>query len=258
MKSDLTIRTNFRISLHDAQGRLVDERRVHNIFLDSGRTWLAQYLAYNTTGYVIADPPPDLEPAAAGGPYTRAVTAGTGSPTTADLYGVYPPAFIGLGIGGNQQSGPIPTDVDTAYPGTNNQSDADPTLTGLERPVRVRREGLPVPTWARWLTPVTVSLPGATPYTYTRYTAIYGPFGGGPVHDLNEADIPPGAGYAVVPVSEAALYPWYFDPDTTITTYLASTDLLFVSSQAIAYATFPPVFKTIGLTLTAEWSLIYP
>lgn len=239
------MRDNFLIRALDARtGKLIFEHKGSNIFLDNGHTWLSQVLAYDTDAYVRADPPPDAEPAVAGAPaYTRSVVAPA---TTADLNMPFLPFYIGLGVGGNQQSGPVPADVIASYPGTNVQSDADPTVPGLERPVRITTDGA---TWARWLNTVVVSIPGPLPYTYTRYTATFG------AGDINTGTKIGGGDYANVPLSEACLYYWTASPDEATLTYPPA--LPFVQGQAIAYETFPTINKTAAIVVVVQWDLIH-
>lgn len=269
MKTDIEIKLNFRAFLSNELGDIVDEHKGKNIFLDSGRTFLTELMGYDTDNYAVADPPPDLEPAVAAGPsYTRQVTAGTGSPTTADVHMPYRPFFIAVGVGGNQQSGPVPGagaagTVDGDYPGTNIQSDADPSVLGLERPCQVSNAGGAAPAWARWVKPVSVSFPTTTPYTWIKYTAVF------TAADLNDSGIPSAPGfYPSIPVSEAGLYRWNLSQDEGVTAYTAgtyTTALPFISGSMaagnamLAYETFAPLIKTAAppLTLTVEWSLLF-
>lgn len=231
MRKILTARLNVKVLVHDAvTGALLSKREGHNVWLDQGRTAMAQILSYNMAGYPPVAAPPDPEPVAVLLPRL--------------------PFFVGVGIGGNQQSGPIPGPgvgtPDTDYPGNNIQSDADPTVRGLERPVRA---ALNVGVWARWVRNVVPSLPGATPYWYTRYTAVF------LAADINTACTLAGGDYATVPVSEAALYLWQADQDQATLSYPPA--LPFIQQEAIAYFTFPPIPKTNAATLTVQWDLIY-
>jgi len=256
MRDSLSIKFNVTIRGIDVHtGKEVYRHEGKNIFLDTGRTWLAQALAYDTNSYGIVDPPPDLEPnaVAAAGPYTRTadgvIPLGGLFPSTAKLRMPFLPFYIGLGVGGNQNSGPIPLDVATAYPGGNTQSDADPTVTGMERPVRIRTNAGVVP--VRWLMPVAVSLPLPTPHNYVQYTATFG------LLDINGGQLGADPAYPVVPISEAGLYRWTNSPDHMTASYALVTDLPFVSGQALAYETFPPLFKTAAVVISAEWQLIF-
>jgi hypothetical protein len=264
-KDDISIQANVAVLLHDASGRLVHEHHGHNLFLDGGRTWLMQALGYDTDpgGYARVDWPAGntyLEPALAGAAFSRVVTALVPPPaaSTAGVRMPWLPFYIGLGVGGNQQSGPMPADVDTDYPGTNTQSDADPTVTGLERPVRVLLENAGPPTLARWLNPIATYTPQPviTPYTSMRFTSTFS------ITDINTGCKMNGAGFpldfATVPVSEAALFRWTDDADMATVFYNPPGDPMppYATAFALNYFTFPPLPKTNVLNLTVQWDYI--
>jgi hypothetical protein len=217
----------------------------HNIWLDNGRHWLMKMLGFNMTGYVRADPPATDE-----------------YPVGAAPHDVYPPGYsyedrrimyIGAGIGGNQQSGPVPTDVGTDYPGGNTQSDADPTILGLERPLRI----ITGADWARWLVPVSqpagvTGFPAAYPYKWVRFRGTFD------LADLNDAKYPNAAEYPVVPVSELGLY--FFDPTANVgKNYIVGDPNydppVFALTQALAYATIPTYNKTSSGALIVDWEI---
>lgn len=255
MKTGLDIRLNFHIRSVDAAGKTLQEHRGHNIWLSNGCTWLGRLLAYNTAGMGVPPAlPPDVEPAMAGAPsYVRATSVPVVS--TAHLNMPWLPYWIGLGVGGNQQSGPMPADVGAAYPGTNNQSDADVAVTGLERAVRIRVDGLDPTVHARWLMPVLVTLPGATPYHYVQFDASFG------VLDINNAfrmfvfPVPDEAQYPSVPISEACLYAW--DPDAGGLLSNPAPTPAYITTNALAYETFPPIFKTPAVAILATWQILW-
>jgi len=245
---------NVKITARDVSGEKIYEREQHNIFLDGGRTWFSLFLGYDTQNYVVGAAPPEAEPAAAAAPaFTRNVTAGLGSPTAADLWMPYRPFYVAYGIGGNQQDvSLIPAAVATDYPGTNLQTDTDVTVTGLERPVRIRVAAGGAPAWARWLAPVIVTLPVAKPYSWIKYTSTL------TVTDVNDAGIPSAANYyPEVPISEAAIYRWTPSPDETVTSYAVAADLPFTSSSALAYTTFSRIPKSRLMSITTEWSFLW-
>lgn len=104
---DIQAKFNLDIELLD-RGRVVDARRVHNIFVDLGREWLASLVGF--AGF---------------------------SPDTVETDARV--KYMGLGIGGSKQlaTSTILPAVANAYSGTNTQTDLDRTVTALERPVRV-------------------------------------------------------------------------------------------------------------------------
>lgn len=279
MRTDLSIRHNIKLTGLDADGKKIYEHEGHNIWLDNGRTWISLAMAYDFLGYVPADPPSpiggDAEPNPAGPPvgtYTRVVNApvgGPGIPTTAGVKMPWLPFYMGVGIGGNQQTGPVPTTgvfpggvngVGDDYPGTNAYSDADPTVPGLERPVRIRT-GVG---WARWLQPfASVAWGTSSPYMYVKFTCSFAA-----ATDINPASLVlpgpvPGLVYATVPLSEIALFRWDPaangaqpppNPAPVGTPYVPPG---YVTGAALAYETFPTFPKTVLNSLIAEWTLLF-
>lgn len=99
------------------RGKIVARREGHNIWLNLGREYLAQLIAYSSMTGPTAERDDRIR-------------------------------YMGVGVGGNRQvtlgvanSAPIVT----AYPGTNVQTDSDLTLQHLERPVRVNGSEDPYP-----------------------------------------------------------------------------------------------------------------
>lgn len=91
------------------RGKIVTRREGHNIWLNTGRQFLAELLSYNSYG-------PDV--------------------TQIDDR----PQFIGFGIGGARQNAVSVANTApciTNYPGTNQNLDIDPRYTSLERPARI-------------------------------------------------------------------------------------------------------------------------
>lgn len=91
------------------RGKIVARRDGHNIWLNLGREYLAQLIAYSSFSPLTTERDDRIR-------------------------------YMGLGIGGNRQlqlgtanSSPMTP----AYAGTNTQTDSDATVTRLERPVRV-------------------------------------------------------------------------------------------------------------------------
>lgn len=101
-------KNNLKITVRE-RGKIVTRREGHNIWLNGGRTFLTQVMAFQSFG-------PDV-------PEQTAI-----------------PKYIGFGIGGQKQNAFGIADVDPClshYPGPNNNLDIDPTLTTLERPARI-------------------------------------------------------------------------------------------------------------------------
>lgn len=90
-------------------GKIVTRREGHNIWLNIGREYLASLIA-------LTSHTPDV-------------------PERNDRI-----KYMGFGVGGTRQVAPGVANsppISVAYPGTNLQTDLDPTVTRLERPVRV-------------------------------------------------------------------------------------------------------------------------
>src|SRR5262245_55416648 len=107
-KEVILVKSNLKVTVRE-RGKIVDRRQGQNIWLDLGREYLAQLIAFQSFG-------PD-------------------TPVRDDRI-----KYMGLGIGGTAQialgtanSAPI----DPPYTGTNLQDDVTPIVTTLERPVRV-------------------------------------------------------------------------------------------------------------------------
>lgn len=104
----IQVRSNLIITARE-RGKVVARREGHNIWLDLGREYLAQLIAYNSFG-------PD-------------------TPVRDDRI-----KYMGVGIGGTRQLA-LPTansaPISPPYTGTNVQTDTSAIVTSLERPVRV-------------------------------------------------------------------------------------------------------------------------
>jgi hypothetical protein len=104
----IEVKSNLIITARE-RGKIVARREGHNIWLDLGREYLAQLIAYNSFG-------PD-------------------TPVRNDRI-----KYMGLGIGGTRQlalTAANSAPISPPYSGTNAQDDATAAVTTLERPVRV-------------------------------------------------------------------------------------------------------------------------
>jgi hypothetical protein len=136
------VKQNLKLTLYD-RGKIVARREGHNIWVDLGREYLAELIAYSSYD-------PDVK-------------------VRDDRI-----KYMGLGIGGTRQLA-LPTANATpmtpAYAGTNEQTDSDATVTTLERPVRVSGSGsaYPYPNDDIWLGTIgTVAFDAATEVTFSR------------------------------------------------------------------------------------------
>lgn len=207
VKSNLFLRVRER-------GKLVAKREGHNIWLDLGGEWLATLVGYTS----LATPPSVL-------------------PVTPEEDRRI--RYMGFGIGGTTQLSPSIANsapMSTYYPGTNNQTDTDPTVTVLERPVRFSSVGAPTtPPYSAtdvWLGQVTAPVTHNTPKSAT-FTRL-----------LTETDISYGP-FLTVPLSEIALF-------------LHSTNATYINlpnNTALGYDTFDTILKTSAIEVEVDWTL---
>lgn len=195
---NIPVKSNLIIVARE-RGKIVARREGHNIFLDYGREWLSKLIAYLSF-----------------------------SP---DVYeNDYRVRYMGFGIGGSRQIAPDFAATLTDYgpfPGFS-QTDTDPTVTTLERPVRVSgASGPPAPgdAWIGQVQPV--SHPTETSALFRR------------VFIDTEISYPP---YVSVPLSEVGLF-------------LSGADPEFNLNNIIAYDTFDTISKTSAFELEVSWTL---
>jgi len=171
-KDWLRPRYNVRLRTRDPKGRIVEEYKGHNIYLNVGREWLLQHMTYQTYPAVVGNPPPPTN-------HERRI------------------AFMGLGVGGREQSDQ-PGALAIEPTATFTFDDTDVTITGLETPV------LWAPAkYAKEIILAEPSAPVGPPPGFSvwmRYTAIW------EAGDINNA-----YGGLPVPISEAAIYPLLLD-----------------------------------------------
>ncbi len=198
----IEVKQNLIITARE-RGKIVARREGHNIWLNLGSEYLSQLIAYKSFG-------PDL--------------------TERDDRVRY----MGLGIGGTQQLAPATANnppISPPYVGTNNQTDTDPTVTYLERPVRLSGSdtaypGLTGDVWVGQIqAPATHD--GVTHTTFKRlFTAAeisYVPF-------------------LSVPLSEVGLFTSAADPNIW-------------RNNPIAYDTFDTLSKTLAVESEVDWEL---
>lgn len=207
----IQVRSNLIITARE-RGKIVARRVGHNIWLNLGREYLAQLICYQA--YLPAPP----------------------QPVRNDRI-----MYMAVGIGGNRQLALSVANSDpllTAYPGTNAQTDTDPTITTLERPVRLTGGFAPYPGSGGdvWLgkvvaPPTWVPATSATfDYTVTQTQVSYDPF-------------------LTVPLSEVMLFTSNADP--------SQPPLASLSNQntGVAYDTFDTISKTDAFDLEISWTV---
>jgi hypothetical protein len=198
---DIEVRQNVTI-IARSRGKIVTMRKGHNIFLDLGREWLAHLISLASLG-------PDV-------------------PERSDRI-----KYMALGIGGTRQIALTHANAapyGTIYPGSNAQTDVDPTVTTLERPVRVSGSEQAYPGIAGDAWVGAVQAPpefdaGAVTFRrlFTATDVSYGSF-------------------ASVPVSEVGLLTSAADPENYLNTL-------------VAYDTFDTISKTGDVELEIVWTL---
>jgi hypothetical protein len=224
VENELQVRSNLKLIARE-RGKMVARREGHNIWVNIGREFLAGLICYASyAGYV-------------------------GTPERNDRV-----QFMGLGIGGNRQnalalanSSPLGgATPPNHYSGSNAQTDTDPTLQYLERPVRVSWSG-PTPTaspydpvddeWYAQVGPVTGITGHPTAYE-TRFTTLIGET------QINGST----SYYPSVPLSEVGLF------TGAINRHLPSS-VTNPSNVYLAYDTFDTISKTVGVTFEIEWTI---
>lgn len=208
MHSDIEVRSNLELTFRE-RGKVVTRRKGHNIWLNLGREYLAKLISYSAYG-APGTPEEDMRI-----------------------------RYMGLGIGGSRQLAPAFADSDpllTAYPGGHDQTDTDPTVTQLQRPVRI--SGGSTPPGGYQLTDVwlgqcqTPTHPTATQTNFRRVFAE------------DEVSYAP---FLTVPLSEVMLF-------TNGTLYNANYVNQY-DNTGIAYDTFDSINKTNAFTLEVSWTI---
>jgi hypothetical protein len=200
-------RSNLRVTLRD-RGKIVARRDGHNIWLDFGRTYLASLLAYQDFAPLVTEQDNRV-------------------------------SYIGFGIGGTRQISPAIANNEpllSHYPGGLTQTDAQPGILKLERPVRfgwttVLPEAPGVGGYDLgdvWLKEVQVPTHPIATSTRFAMTATS--------TELN------GGYYLAVPLSEVGL----FHRGAGVHVY---------NNSPIAYDTFDTVQKTGLFDLTVSWTI---
>ena len=207
---DIEVKSNLFLTVRE-RGKIVTKREGHNIFLDYGREWLSGLIAYSSFN-------PDVFEDA------RRVR------------------YFGFGIGGTRQvapefvdgpSGSNPADYPLRDYGPVSgftQTDTDPTLLRLERPVRLSGGSGPgTNPGDRWIGQVQAPAIHNTP-TSTTFRRLF---------TLDEISYSP---YVSVPLSEIGMF-------------LSDANTNFPTNNIVAYDTFDTLSKTTAFELEVSWTL---
>ncbi len=187
------------------RGKIIGRRESHNIWLNLGREYLASLLAYTSFSPLL--------------------------PERNDRI-----AYMGVGIGGNQQIALTVANAPplvTAYPGSNAQSDTDPTVATLERPVRISGSSVAYPGSGGdvWLGQIQAPAVHATA-TQVTFSRLFG--------ELDVSYSP----FLTVPLSEIMLFTYAADVNT-------------FNNTGVAYDTFATISKTNAFSLEVDWSVLF-
>lgn len=204
-QATVEVKNNLRITARE-RGKVVQRRDGHNIWVDLGREYLASLIAL--------------------------VSYGPDTPERNDRI-----KYIGLGIGGTRQVAPGVANVapmSVAYPGTNLQTDTNPAVTTLERPVRVSG-----------------STTGPSD-PYNPADAWLGIIQAPPIHNtasqvtfrrlFTQTEVSYSS-FTTVPLSEVMLFT------------SAATPIGQPFNTGVAYDTFDTISKTGALELEVEWTV---
>lgn len=198
----IEVKSNVYLTMRE-RGKITAKREGHNIWLNTGREYLAELISYLSF-----------------------------SPDTTERDDRV--KYMGFGIGGTRQlalTAANTAPVVTAYPGTNLQTDTDPTVIQIERPVRVSGSTLTYPGQAgdAWIGQVQAPPvhPVATQTTFRR------------VFTQTEISY---SSLVSIPLSEVALFTAAADPEN-------------FKNIAIAYDTFDTLSKTGAFDLEVVWTI---
>ncbi len=198
------VKSNLVITARE-RGKLLTKREGHNIWLNLGREYMAQIMSYSLMSPLTTVREDRIR-------------------------------YMGMGIGGTRQLIPSIANNATflaAYPGTNTQTDENPAVTVLERPIRVSGTSTPSPYDAAdvWLGQIQApaAFPAFNQVVYRRLFMSY---------ELNYNP------YTVAPVSEVGLFTNAANP-------------LLPHNTMLAYDTFETIAKTDAVELEVAWTISF-
>ncbi len=202
-RETVEVRQNLRLTLRE-RGKIAVRREGHNIWVDLGREYLASLISLTSYG-------PD-------------------TPERNDRI-----KYMGLGIGGTRQVAPTVANAAplvSAYPGTNGQTDQDPGVTTLERPVRISGTTTTPPYNAGdvWLGAVQAPAIHTVP-TEATFRRLFG---------QTEVSY---STFTTVPLSEIGLFT------------AAASPTGVPNNTLVAYDTFDTISKTGAFELEVEWTV---
>lgn len=209
--SDIVVQQNVILTMRE-RGKIVDRREGHNIFVDTGREWIAKLIAYLSFSPDIFEDDHRIR-------------------------------YMGFGIGGRSQVAPTVADSSPiggsgdpyeagSYAGVGgyNQSDLDPTVFSVERPVRVSGSSTNYPGIAgdKWIEQIQAPPVHGTA-TETTFRRLF-----------TQAEISYFP-FTSVPLSEVGLFTDAADPVNPL-------------NVLVAYDTFDTISKTGAFDLEVVWT----
>ena len=201
----IEVKSNLIITARE-RGKICARREGHNIWLNTGREWLAQLIAYSNY------------------------------PTCSTTYEDHRAKYMGVGMGGTRQllvaeAEAAPLDVYDEPAATYVQTDTEPTITTLERPVRISGidDSSPYADGTNeWLATIgDVSFPTATQTLFTR------------LFEQTDVSYDP---FTMVPLSEIMLF-------------TAAANPSLFDNTGIAYDTFDTIPKTGAIDFEVAWTI---
>lgn len=198
----IEVQSNLVLTMRE-RGKVVARRRGHNIWLNLGREYLASLLAYSAFSPLTPERDDRIR-------------------------------YMGFGIGGNRQNALGTANggaLVLAYQGSNAQTDTNPEVRALERPVRISggQAGYPGEAGDVWIGQVQAPAEHQSP-TEVTFRRL-----------LSELDISYDP-YLSVPLSEIGLFTNAADPN-------------IYNNTAVAYDTFDTWTKTNNFELEIAWSV---
>jgi hypothetical protein len=232
MLDQIKVESNLQI-IATEHGKIREDlcRQGKNIWTYAGRDWITKVMSWTTAG-----PTP---------------------PSGADDDRV---TFMGFGIGGDRQNvSPLPVALDSDYRGQNLQTDGDPTITYLERPVRIDIYDASNDYWLREMSwsagvPPCPEFINAPPIVSVRYYA-----------DFAAGEIDGPWGYPMVPLSEIGLFTYAYNDAAGewaplsgiggVYDYASGPGYVGIRPVPIAYHTFYSIAKTPSVALHVRWEV---
>lgn len=199
---DIEVKQNLSIIARE-RGKISARRDGHNIWLNLGREYLASLITYATISPLAAERDDRIR-------------------------------YMGFGIGGTKQNSPSVANappISPPYSGTNDQTDTDPTITVIERPVRISGSASAYPGLAgdQWIGNVQAPAEHATP-TEVTFRRVF--------TQLEVSYL----SFLSVPLSEIGLLTNAANPE-------------FYKNTLVAYDTFDTLSKTTAVEIEVVWTI---